>query len=186
MAALIYSALTSLDGYIEDEFGGFDWAMPDEEVHGFVNELERSIGTYLLGRRMYEVMQFWDEPLPDADPPQAMTDFADIWRDADKVVHSTTLKGVSTPRTSLVRDFDPEAVGRLKTSSRSDLSIGGPELAAAAFRAGLVDQVQLFISPVIVGGGKPALPTGVRCGLTLTDEHRFTNGVVFLRYRLTA
>jgi dihydrofolate reductase len=182
MARLIYSGITSLDGYVADEDGGFDWSVPDEEVHTFVNDLERPVGTYLYGRRMYEVMAAW-ETLPLAGQPPLMADFATIWRAADKVVYSRTLDSVSTARTRIEREFDPEAVRQLKTSAAADLSVGGPELAAQAIRAGLVDEWWLLVSPVVVGGGKQFLPDDVRLNLELLDERRFGNGVVHLRYR---
>jgi dihydrofolate reductase len=173
---LVYSALASLDGYVADADGRFEWAAPDAEVHAFVNDLERGVGTMLLGRRMYDVLAVWetlDEPEPE------MRDFAEIWRAADKVVYSRTLEEVSTARTRIEREFDPEAVRRLD----GVVSIGGPELAAHAFRAGLVDEIHLFLSPILVGGGTAALPDGVRRELELVEERRFGNGFVFLRYR---
>jgi dihydrofolate reductase len=181
MAKLIYTALASLDGYIEDERGKFDWAEPDEEVHSFVNDLERRIGTYLYGRRLYEVMAIW-ETLPLADQPPHIRDFAEIWRAAEKVVYTTTLQSVSTPRTRLERDFDVDAVRRLKAADQPDLAVGGAELAAHAFRAGLVDELHLLLAPVIVGGGKQCLPDDVRLRLELLDQRRFENGVVHLHY----
>jgi dihydrofolate reductase len=180
---LIYTALQSLDGYIADEQGGFEWAAPDEEVHAFVNELTRPIGTHLYGRRMYEVLSAWERPDELPGMTEAMRDFADIWKAADKVVYSRTLDAVSTERTRLEREFDPEAVRALKESSERDLAIGGPGLAASAFRAGLVDELQLFIAPTIVGGGTSSLPSGVRLDLELIDERRFDGGMAYLRYR---
>jgi dihydrofolate reductase len=182
MADLIYSVITSLDGYISDKEGNFDWAEPDEEVHSFVNQLERPVGTYLYGRRMYETMAVW-ETLQTHDQPAFIAEFADIWRAADKVVYSSTLGSASTPRTRLESKFEPEAVRRLKESSPRDITIAGPTLAAHAFRAGLVDVCQLLIAPVLVGDGKNAFPGGVRLNLTLHDERRFANGMVFLHYR---
>jgi dihydrofolate reductase len=187
MAKLIYTALTSLDGYIEDESGGFDWAMPDPEVHTFVNDLERPVGTYLYGRRMYETMAVWqtiglDPAEASATPPPEALDFAELWRAADKVVYSRTLDATSTPRTRLEREFDPEAIRRLKEGAESDLSVGGAGLAQHAFSAGLVDEARLFIFPVVVGGGKPGLPQRVRVDLELLDERRFASGVVHVRY----
>jgi dihydrofolate reductase len=179
MAKLIYSAIASLDGYVADEDGKFDWAAPDDEVHAFVNDLERPIGTYLYGRRMYEVMAAWETM--DAEAP-AMRDFAQIWRAADKVVYSRTLESASTARTRIERDFDPEAVRQMKAAAGPDLTVGGPELAAEALRAGLVDEVQLFLTPVLVGGGKRSLPRDVRKDVELLDERRFGSGVVYLRY----
>ena len=183
MAPLVYSALASLDGYVEDETGSFDWAAPDDEVHAFVNELTRPIGTHLYGRRMYEVMSVWERPeeLPDMTDP--MRDFAAIWRAADKVVYSRTLDTVSTERTRLEREFDADAVRELKESSELDLAVGGPDLAATAFRARLVDELQLFMAPAIVGGGKASLPAGVRLNLELVDERRFDGGMAYVRYR---
>lgn len=182
MAELIYSVIMSLDGYIADQEGNFDWAMPDEEAHSFINELERPVGTYLYGRRMYEIMAVW-ETLPTHDEPPVIAEFADIWRAADKVVYSSTLGSASTLRTRLERSFDPEAVRRMKASSPSDITIAGPTLAAHAFEAGLVDVCHLLIAPIIVGDGKKALPDGVRLDLILQDERRFTNGMIFLNYR---
>lgn len=184
MAKLIYSAISSLDGFIEDVTGNFDWAMPDEEVHGFVNDLERSAGTYLFGRRMYETMMVWEtDPSFTADSA-LLRDYAEIWQAADKIVYSRSLDKISTRRTRLERDFDPEAIRRLKQTADRDISIGGPELAAHAFRSGLIDECQLFLIPISVGGGKRALPEDVRLELELLDERRFANGTVFLRYRV--
>jgi dihydrofolate reductase len=181
MARLIYSAIASLDGYVADEDGRFDWSAPDEEVHAFVNDGERPIGTYLYGRRMYDVMAVWETLSTDGEPA-VMRDYADIWRAAEKVVYSRTLDEPRTSRTRIERDFEPDAVRALKEATGADLSIGGPELAAQALGAGLVDEVQLFLSPVVVGGGKAALPSGLRLGLELLDERRFANGVVHVRY----
>lgn len=183
MAKLINATLCSLDGYVEDEGGKFDWAAPDEEVHGFVNELERPIGTYLYGRGMYETMVVW-ETIDLADEPPVMSDFAEIWRAAEKIVYSRSLESAPSARTRIEREFDPAAVRALKASADRDLSIGGPELAAAAFGAGLVDECHLFLSSVVVGGGKRALPEGVRLQLELLDERRFGAGVVHLHYRV--
>jgi dihydrofolate reductase len=180
MGRLIYSALASLDGYVADTDGKFDWAAPDAEVHSFLNDLERPVGTILLGRRIYEWLTVWDTI---DDPAPEMRDFAQIWRAADKVVYSRTLEEVSTARTRIEREFDPEAVRRMKAEAERDLSIGGPELAAQAIRAGLVDECQLYLSPIVVGGGTAALPDGVRWELELVDERRFGNGVVYMRYR---
>ena len=182
MAKLIYSAITSLDGYIADEDGNFGWAAPDEEVHSFVNDLERPVGTYLYGRRMYEVMVFWETAHTLADQPPAVQDYAEIWQAADKIVYSKTLETVSTASTRIERDFDPEAVRQLKTQAERDITVGGPELAAQAIKAGLVDEFQLFLVPIVVGGGNQALPDHVRLKLELLDERRFGNGVVHLRY----
>ena len=182
MAKLIYLAIASLDGYIADEDGKFDWGEPDEDVHAFVNDLERPVGTYLYGRRMYEVMLAW-ETLNLADQPPVIADFAEIWRAADKIVYSRTLKTVSSARTRIDREFEPAAVRQLKAASGRDLSIGGPALAAGAFEAGLVDELHLFIAPIVVGGGKESLPDKVRLKLELLDERRFSSGMVHLRYR---
>jgi dihydrofolate reductase len=183
---LIYSAIASLDGYIEDEDGKFGWAEPDEEVHAFINDLERPVGTYLYGRRLYETMVGWETDPSLSEHSRVMRDFAGIWQAADKIVYSRTLEAVSTARTRIERDFDPGAVRELKAASRRDLTIGGSELAARAFGAGLVDECQLFLAPVLVGGGKRALPDDVRLKLELLDERRFGNGMVYLGYRASA
>jgi dihydrofolate reductase len=184
MAHLIYFALSSLDGYIEDKDGNFDWATPDEEVHTFINNLERAAGTYLLGRRMYETMMVWEtDPSLAADSPLTR-DYAEIWQAADKIVYSKSLESVATRRTRIEREFDPEAIRRLKQAADRDISIGGPGLAAHAFRSGLIDECHLFLAPIIVGGGKPSLPGDIRLGLELMEERRFGNGMVFLRYRV--
>jgi dihydrofolate reductase len=183
MAKLIYSAITSLDGYIEDEDGKFDWAVPDEEVHTFINDLERPVGTYLYGRRMYEMMVGWETDHTLAAQSHLMRDFAQIWQAADKIVYSTTLETVPTARTRIERDFDPEAVRQMKAHAGSDLTVSGPDLAAHAFRAGLVDECHLFIAPTLVGGGKQCFPNNVRLKLELLDEHRFGNGMAHLCYR---
>ena len=182
MAKLIYSALTSLDGYLADEEGNFDWAMPDEEVHTFINDLERPVGTYLYGRRMYETMVYWETAHTVADHPVEQ-DFAEIWRAAEKVVYSKTLETVSSARTRIERAFDPDAIRQVKASAERDISVGGPDLAAQAFGAGLVDECHLFLAPIVIGGGKRALPEGVRVVLELLDERRFGNGMVYLHYR---
>jgi dihydrofolate reductase len=182
MAKLIYSALSSLDGYIEDKEGNFDWAAPDEEVHSFINNLERSAGTYLLGRRMYEIMTVWETDPDLAAESPILGDYAQMWQAANKIVYSRTLDAVSTRRTRLERTFDPVAIQKLKDTSEKDISIGGPELAAHAFRAGLIDECQLFLTPIIIGGGKPSLPSDVRLELELLEERRFMSGVVYLRY----
>ena len=184
MARLIYAAIASLDGYVADADGGFAWSMPDEEVHAAVNDLERTVGTHLLGRRMYEVLLAWETMDTGPEQPEVIRDYAGIWRSADKVVYSRTLEGVSSARTRLEREFDPEAVRRLKASATRDLAVGGPELAAQALRAGLVDELHLFLNPVVVGGGTPALPDGLRLDLELLGERRFGNGVVHLHHRL--
>ena len=182
MAKLIYSALTSLDGYLADEEGNFDWAMPDEEVHTFINDLERPIGTHLYGRRMYETMVYWETAHTVADHPVEQ-DFAEIWRAAEKVVFSKTLQTVSSARTRIERAFDPDAIRQMKASAERDISVGGPDLAAQAFGAGLVDECHLFLAPIVIGGGKRALPEGVRVVLELLDERRFGNGMVYIHYR---
>jgi dihydrofolate reductase len=186
MAELIYSAITSLDGYVADEDGNFDWAAPDEEVHRFVNDLERPIGTYLYGRRMYEVMRYWETAHTVADQPPFVQDYAEVWQAADKIVYSRTLEAVSSARTRIEREFDPEAVRQLKAAAGRDLSVGGPELAAQAFKAGLVDQCHLFLTPVVVGGGTRSLPDHVRLDLELLDERRFGKGTVHLHYRVNS
>ena len=181
MADLVYTAIASLDGYVADADGRWDWSMPDAEVHAFVNDLERPVGTHLYGRRMYEVLVAW-ETMDDPDP--AMRDYAEIWRAADKIVYSSTLEQASSARTRIERAFEPDAVRELKRTAERDLAIGGPHLAAEAFAAGLVDRVHLLLSPVIVGGGKRALPDGARLDLELVDERRFGNGVVHLHHRV--
>jgi dihydrofolate reductase len=186
MAKLVYSAITSLDGYIADENGNFDWAEPDEEVFTFVNDLERPVGTYLFGRRMYEVMVYWETLPTTADQSPEEKDFAELWHSADKIVYSTTLEAVSSARTRIERDFDPEAVRQWKATAVRDITVGGPDLAAQAFKAGLVDECHFFLTPVIVGGGTPSLPSTVRIHLDLLDERRFGNGAVYLHYRIRA
>ncbi len=183
MAKLIYSAITSLDGYVADKEGNFDWAAPDEEAHTFVNGLERPVGAYLYGRRMYEVMAYWENTGAFADQPPFIQDFAEIWQAADKIVYSRTLQAVSSARTRIERDFDPEAVRRMKAQVERDITIGGPDLTAQAIRAGLVDEYHVFVTPIVVGGGKHWLPNDVRVRLDLLDERRFASGVVYLHYR---
>jgi dihydrofolate reductase len=184
VAKLIYSAITSLDGYIEDAEGKFDWAAPDEQVHAFVNDLQRPVGTYLYGRRMYQTMVFWERPPDLAAQPPVAQDFAAIWQAADKIVYAKTLQTVRSAKTRIEQEFDAEAVGQLKANAARDLTVGGPELAAQAIEAGLVDEYQLFLVPVAVGGGKRWLPgNGVRVNLELLDERRFRNGTVYLHYR---
>jgi dihydrofolate reductase len=184
MAKLIYAAIASLDGYVEDAEGKFDWAEPDEEVHAFANELEQPVGTFLYGRRMYETMVSWESPPRLADQPPFVRDFARLWQAADKIVYSKTLQAVSSAKTRLERDFHPEAVRQLKATATRDLTVGGPDLAAQAIAAGLVDEYQLFVVPVLVGGGKRCLPDDDnRLDLELLDERRFRNGTVYLRYR---
>jgi dihydrofolate reductase len=182
VAKLIYLSIASVDGYIADENGNFDWAEPDEEVHTLVNDLERPVGTFLFGRRMYEVLVAW-ETMETADQPPYIGDFAEIWRGADKIVYSKTLTSVSSARTRIEPDFDPDAVRRMKASGERDLSMGGPELAGHAIRAGLVDEYNLFLVPVAVGGGTRFFPDGVRLDLELVDERRFGNGTTYLGYR---
>jgi dihydrofolate reductase len=183
VSKLIYSAIASLDGYVADADGNFDWAVPDEEVHTFINDLERPLGTYLYGRRMYETMVGWETDPTLADQSPVMRDFAEIWQAADKIVYSKTLETVSTARTRIERDFDPEAVRQMKALAGRDLIVGGPELAAQAIKAGLVDEYHLFVVPMVVGGGKRSLPNDVRLQLELVDERRFGNGLVYLKYR---
>jgi len=182
MGKLIYAANTSLDGYLEDETGAFDFSVPDEEVHAFWNERERSIGTSLYGRRMYETMRVWEDDDWLTDQPAVVREYATVWRDTDKVVYSTTLDTVTTARTRIERTFDPEAVRRLKEESSADLSVGGAILGAEAFRHGLVDETVLLLCPATVGGGKPALPRGIRVDLELLDHRRFGNGVVYVHH----
>lgn len=184
MGRLVYSAIASLDGYVADEGGNFDWSFPSEEVHAAVNDLMRPAETQLYGRRMYEVLVAW-ETMETEGEPEVIGDFAAIWHSADKVVYSTTLTEPSSARTRIEPTFDPDALRALKASSAEDLTIGGPTLAAEALRAGLVDDVHLFLSPIIVGGGTPALPPGLRLELELVHERRFANGVVHLHYRLS-
>ena len=182
MGKLIYAANISLDGYLEDESGSFDWSVPDEEVHAFWNEHERQIGTSLYGRRMYETMRVWEDDEWLTDEPAVVRDYAEIWRSTDNVVYSSTLEAAPTSRTRIERQFEPEAVRKLKEASSLDVSIGGATIAAEAFRHGLVDECVLLLCPVIVGGGKPALPRGVRLDLELLDQRRFDNGVIYLRH----
>ncbi|MEJ3747700.1 dihydrofolate reductase family protein [Actinomycetes bacterium KLBMP 9797] len=183
MGSLIYSAIMSLDGYIEDEKGTFGWAVPDDEAHAFINDLTRPYGTFLYGRRMYEMMVGWETDPSLADQSPLMRDFAELWQAADKIVYSRTLATASTRRTRIERSFDPDAVRRLKADTEGDLTVSGPDLAAHAFAAGLVDECHLFFAPVIVGGGKRGIPEGAHLDLELTDERRFAGGMVFLRYR---
>src|SRR4051812_30323712 len=183
MAKLIYAAIASLDGYVADAQGKFDWSVPDAQVHGFVNDLHGPIGTYLYGRRLYDVMVAWETMDTRGEPP-VMQDYAQIWRAAEKVVYSRTLQAAASGRTRIERDFDAAAVRRLKASAARDISVGGAELAGHALRAGLVDEIQLFLSPVVVGGGTAALPDGLRVDLELLGERRFGNGVVHLHHRV--
>jgi dihydrofolate reductase len=183
MASLIYSAIASLDGYVEDDEGRFEWAAPDEEVVGFINEIERPIGTYLYGRRMYETMVFWESAPLDDGSPLTDRDFARTWQAADKVVYSRTLASVSSARTRIERDFDAAEIRRLKMAVPRDLTVGGAELAGQAIESGLVDELQLFVVPVVVGGGKAWLPSHLHLHLELLESRRFASGFVYLRYR---
>ena len=185
MAKLIYSAIISLDGYVEDTDGKFEWAAPDEEVHAFVNDLERPIATYLYGRRMYDTMAFWETAGTRREEPAVFRDYAEIWRAAEKIVYSRTLQAASSARTRIARDFSPGAIRELKSASEADMTIGGSELAGQAIAAGVVDECQLFLNPVVVGGGKRALPDHVRTDLELLNERRFKSGVVYLHYRIS-
>jgi len=185
MARLIYSAIASLDGYIADKEGKFDWAAPDDDVHAFVNDLERPIGTYLYGRRMYEVMRFWETAPTSGKGPSSHYDYSTIWKAADKIVYSSSLPEVTTERTVLKRSFDPAAVREMKASQPSDMSVGGADLGSQALREGLVDELQLFVTPVVVGGGTAWLPTDIRLDLELIGDHRFAGGVVYLHYRVS-
>jgi dihydrofolate reductase len=186
MGKLIYAAICSLDGYTEDAHGEFDWAAPDEEVHAFVNDLQRPIRTYLYGRRMYETMVFWETVRTRADQQAVIRHYAEIWRAAEKIVYSRTLETTSSAKTRIEREFDVEAVRRLKQTSESDITVGGAELARQALAVGLVDEFHLLLTPIIVGGGKPALPENVRVQLQLLGERRFQSGVVHLHYRVGA
>ena len=186
MAKLIYSMITSLDGYVADADGNFGWGEPDEEVFAFVNDLERPIGTHLYGRRMYDVMVSWETFPTTGDQPSVERDYAEIWQAADKIVYSTTLESVSSARTRIERAFDPEAVRQWKATPLRDITVSGPALAAQAIKAGLVDECHLFLTPIVVGGGKQALPDDVRLKLELLDERRFGNGVMHLHYRTLA
>jgi dihydrofolate reductase len=183
MAKLIYVANVSLDGYIEDAHGRFEWTEPSDEVFTFITDVVRPVGTYLYGRRMYETMAVWETQPDLAAQSEFAADFANVWHAADKIVYSTTLHAVSTANTRLERRFDADSVRGMKTSAAADLTVGGPTLAAHAFNAGLVDECQLFMYPLLVGGGKPAFPRGAGVELELLEEHRFGNGVMNLRYR---
>ena len=183
MARLIYSAIASLDGYVADQHGNFSLLAPDEELHAFVNDLERTVGTHLYGRRMYEVMVWW-ETVETAGEPDVMRDFAEIWWAADKIAYSRTLKSVASERTRIEREFDPETVRQMKATTERDISIGGPQLAGQALAAGLVDECHLFLAPLLMGGGTRALPDGVGLRLELVDERRFGSGVAHLHYRV--
>jgi len=183
MANLIYATIASLDEYVADENGNFEWAAPDEEVHAFVNDLERKIGTYLYGRRLYEVMLYWENPPTQSDVPFVVRDYTKIWQAAEKVVFSKTLTKASTAKTRIEKTFDPAAIRKLKEQSPHDISIGGAELAGQAIKAGLVDEIHIFLHPIVVGGGRRALPDGARVRLELLDQRRFASGVVHLHYR---
>ena len=182
MAKLIYTSISSLDEYVVDAQGKFDWAAPDEEVHAFVNDLERALGTFLYGRRIYETMMVW-ETMPVENEPPVVQDYAQIWRAAQKIVFSRTLTKPSTPKTRIEKSFDPAAIAKLKKESSRDIGIGGAELAGEAIKAGLVDEMHLFLHPIVIGGGRRALPNGTRVQLELLDEKRFQSGVVHLHYR---
>jgi dihydrofolate reductase len=184
MAKLIFAAITSLDGYVADADGNFDWSMPSEEVHRFVNNLEAGIGTYLYGRRMYEVMRYWETASTGNGEQSAEQEFAKLWQRADKIIYSRSLDRVSTASTRLEREFDAEAIRQMKADVTRDIAVSGPTLAAEALRHGLVDECHLFLSPIVVGGGTPALPDNVWLQLQLLDERRFDNGVVYLHYRV--
>jgi dihydrofolate reductase len=183
MAKLIYSAIASADGYVEDAAGRFDWAAPDDELHGFVNDLERPVGTYLYGRRMYETMLYWETAHTVPGQTAAVREYTGIWQAADKIVFSTALQSVPSARTRIERTFDPGLIRQLKSAAGHDLTVGGADLAGQAIKAGLVDELQLFLVPIVVGGGRPALPDGVRSELELLDTRRFASGAVYLRYR---
>jgi dihydrofolate reductase len=182
MAKLIYAAISSLDGYVADSEGNFDWSMPSEEVHRFVNNLERRIGTYLYGRRMYEVMRYWETASTGNGEPSAGQEFAKMWQATDKIIYSRSLENVSTARTKLEREFDPAAIRRMKADASRDIAVSGPTLAGQALKLGLVDECHLFLSPIVVGGGTPALPDNVRIQLELLDQRHFGNGVVHVHY----
>jgi len=184
MAKLIYASNMSLDGWTEDERGAFDWASPDDDVFAFITKLMRSAGTYLYGRRMYETLAVWETDSTLATQSDLTANYASAWRAADKVVYSSTLTAPPTANTRLERRFDPSAVHKLRTAAAKDLLVGGPNLAAQALVAGLVDELALFVWPVVLGGRNPALPTDTRADLELIDEHRFSSGVVYLRYRV--
>ncbi len=186
MARLVYAVLVSLDGYVADEAGNFDWAAPGEDVHSYINQLERSVGIYLYGRRLYEVMAVWQDMPGIEQEPDVIGEYADIWQSADKIVYSETLSAVTTPKTRLERNFDPQSVRAMVTDQERDVSIGGPTLASHALRAGIVDDVHLFIVPHIVGGGTPCWPAGTRLALDLVEQKEFVDGTVHLHYRARA
>jgi len=186
MAKLIYTAITSVDGYIEDENGNFEWGIPNEQVHCFINNLERSIGLYLYGRRMYEVMDAWEKASTFSDQPPFIQEFAYIWQAADKIVFSKTMNAVSSARTRIERDFVPDAIREMKLQAAKEISVGGPELASHAFIAGLVDECHIFLAPIVVGGGKRFLPDTLHLKLELLDENCFNNGMVHLHYQVVS
>ena len=182
MARLVYTATASLDGYVADANGSFDWAAPDTEVHAFVNDLQRPVGTYLCGRRLYETMLYWEtHPTADADG-SVEDDFAGIWQAAEKIVYSTTLEQATSRRTTIERVFSPDGVEALVAAAERDVSIGGPHLAAHALRAGIIDELRVFRAPVVVGGGTAALPSGIRLDLSLLEGRRFSGGMTYARY----
>lgn len=182
MAKLIYSAIASLDGYVEDAAGNFDWGAPGEELSSFINDLERSVGTYLYGRRMYQTMLYWETAHTEPDQPPSFREFTSIWQAAEKIVFSETIETVPSAKTRIERNFNPDAVRQLKSAAEHDMTVAGADLAGQAIKAGLVDELQLFLVPIIVGGGKPALPSGVRSDLELLDTRHFACGAVYLRY----
>jgi dihydrofolate reductase len=184
MAKVIYVANVSLDGYIEDENGSFDWTAPDDALFAFITDLVRPVGTHLYGRRLYETMAVWETDPALAASSELMADFANVWQAADKVVYSTTLDAVSTAKTRLEWNFDPDSIREMKASATTDLTVGGARLAGDALKAALVDECHLIIRPVLVGGGKPALPRGTRIDLELIDDRRLSNGVMYVRYRV--
>ena len=186
MGTLIYTGITSLDGYITDARGNFDWSEPSDQVHAFVNDLEREVGLYLYGRRLYDVMSFWETPTPEVEASAVMSDYQRIWRAARKIVYSSTLDAVATDHTTIERVFDPEIVADLVGRSDHDVSIGGAHLAAHALRAGLVGELRMFLNPVVLGDGTPFLPDGLELKLELLDEQRFDSGVVYVRYAVGA
>jgi dihydrofolate reductase len=185
MGKLIYSAIASLDGYTEDRDGDFQWAAPDAEVHAFINDLERTVGTYLYGRRMYETMVYWETVPISPDESPIERDYSEIWQAADKIVYSTTLAAdaITSARTRLERTFDPDSIAQMKAAVETDIGVGGPNLAAHAIRAGLVDEIHMFLTPILIGSGKAALPDDGRVDLELLDDRRFADGTVYLRYR---
>lgn len=185
MAKLIYAPMGSLDGYIEDEHGRFEWAAPDDEVMAFVNDLVRPVGIHLYGRRMYETMVYWETADGGSDQPALTREWAGIWRAAEKVVYSRTLQTVSSAKTRIERDLNPDAIRQMKETSAADIVIGGAELAGQAIAAGLIDELHFVLVPTIIGGGKRALPGKVRTELELVDERRFRNGAVHLHYLCT-